>query len=44
MILKQFEESKINKLYEKEKGLPSNIDNNYYLRDNKVIRNLSQVS
>ena len=44
MTLKQFEESKMNKLYEREKGLPTNIDKNYYLRDNKVIRNLSQVS
>ena len=44
MTLKDFEEKKMIKLYENEKGLPSNIDKNYYLRDNKIIRNLSQVS
>ena len=44
MTLKEFEEKYINKLYESDKGLPSNIDKNFYLRDNKIIRNLSQVS
>ena len=44
MTLKQFEEKYMNKLYEKEKGVPINIDKNYYLRDNKIIRNLSQIS
>ena len=44
MTLKQFEEKYMNKLYEKEKGLPSDIDKNYYLRENKIIRNLSQIS
>ena len=44
MTLKEFEEKYINKLYERDKGLPSNIDKNFYLRDNKIIRNLSQVS
>ena len=44
MTLKEFEEKYMYKLYEREKGLPSNIDKNYYLRDNKIIRNLSQVS
>jgi len=44
MTLKQFEEKYMNKLYEKEKGLTINIDKNYYLRDNKIIRNLSQIS
>ena len=34
----------MNKLYEKEKGLPTDIDKNYYLKDNKIIRNLSQIS
>ena len=34
----------MNKLYEKEKGLPTDIDVNYYLKDNKIIRNLSQIS
>ena len=44
MTLKQFEEKYMKKLYEKEKGLIINIDKNYYLRDNKNIRNLSQIS
>ena len=44
MTLKEFEEKYINKLYESDKGLPSNIDKNFYLRDDKIIRNLSQVS
>ena len=44
MTLKEFEEKYMNKLYEKEKGLPNNFDKNYYLRDNKIIRNLSQIS
>ena len=44
MTLKDFESKYMDRLYEKEKGLPTNIDKNYYLRDNKVIRNLSQVS
>ena len=34
----------MNKLYEKEKGLPTDIDKNYYLKDNKILRNLSQIS
>ena len=44
MTLKQFEEKYMNKLYDREKGLPINIDKNYYLRDDKIIRNLSQIS
>ena len=32
------------RLYEKEKGLKDNIDIDFYLRDNKNIRNLSQIS
>ena len=44
MTLKQFEEKHMNKLYYREKGLPNNIDKNYYLRDDKIIRNLSQIS
>ena len=44
MTLKEFEEKYMNRLYEREKGLPINIDKNYYLRDNKIIRNLSQIS
>ena len=44
MTLKDFEEKYMNKLYEKYKGLPTDIDINYYLKDNKIIRNLSQIS
>ena len=44
MTLREFEEKYMNRLYEREKGLPINIDKNYYLRDNKIIRNLSQIS
>jgi len=44
MTLRVFEEKYMNRLYEKEKGLPNNIEKNYYLRDNKIIRNLSQIS
>ena len=44
MTLEEFEQKYMNKLYEREKGLPDNIDKNYYLRDNKIIRNLSQIS
>ena len=44
MTLKEFEEKYITPLYKKEKGLPLNIDKNYFLRDDKKIRNLSQVS
>ena len=44
MTLKLFEEKYMNKLYDREKGLPNNIDKNYYLRDDKIIRNLSQIS
>ena len=36
MTLKQFEEKYMNKLYDREKGLPNNIDKNYYLRDDKL--------
>ena len=44
MTLKSFEDKYIIPLYKKGKGLPSNIDKNFYLNDNKVIRNLSQIS
>ena len=44
ITIKEFEEKYMNKLYEKEKGLPTDIDKNYYLKDNKIIRNLSQIS
>ena len=44
MTLKAFEYKYIIPLYKKGKGLPCNIDKNFYLRDNKVIRNLSQIS
>ena len=44
MTLQEFEKKYMTRLYEKEKGLPTNIDKNYYLRDNKIIRNLSQIS
>ena len=44
MTLKAFKDKYIIPLYKKGKGLPSNIDKNFYLKDNKVIRNLSQIS
>jgi hypothetical protein len=44
MTLKDFKEKYITPLYKKEIGLPSNIDKNYYQRNNKNIRNLSQIS
>ena len=43
MTLKQFEEIYMSPLYKKEKGLPT-IEMNYFFKDNKIIRNLSQIS
>jgi hypothetical protein len=43
MTLDQFKEKVIKRLLNKEKGLP-NIDENYFKKDNKIIRNLSQIS
>ena len=43
MTLKEFKEKYINPLYMKEKGLPQ-INKNYFFKDNKIIRNLSQIS
>ena len=43
MTLNEFKENYIKKLFIKEKGLP-NIDKNYFKKDNKIIRNLSQIS
>jgi hypothetical protein len=41
--LNEFKEQYIKKLLNKEKGLP-NIDKNYFKKETKIIRNLSQVS
>ena len=43
MTLKQFEKIYMSPLYKKEKGLPT-IEMNYFFKDNKIIRNLSQIS
>ena len=43
MTLKKFEEKYISPLYIKEKGLPQ-IDKNNFFKENKIIRNLSQIS
>jgi mRNA-degrading endonuclease HigB of HigAB toxin-antitoxin module len=43
MTLKEFEERYINPLYIKEKGLPQITKDNFF-KDNKIIRNLSQIS
>ena len=43
MTLKEFKEKFITPLYMKEKGL-SQIDKNYFFKDNKIVRNLSQIS
>ena len=43
MTLNEFKEKYIQKLFNHEKGLPS-IDKNYFKKDNKIIRNLSQIS
>jgi len=43
MTLKTFEEEYILTLYEKEKGL-NEIHRDNFLKDNKIIRNLSQIS
>ena len=43
MTIEQFKEKKIKPLYIKEKGL-NKIDKNYFKKDNKIIRNLSQIS
>ena len=43
MTLKEFREKYIQELFNKEKGLPI-IDKNYFKKDNKIIRNLSQIS
>ena len=43
MTVKDFEEQYIQKLLKKEKGLPI-IDKNYFKKDNKIVRKLSQIS
>jgi len=43
MTLKNFEEEYITPLYVKERGIPQ-IDQDYFFKDNKIIRNLSQIS
>ena len=43
MTLEQFKEQYIRPLYSKEKGL-NNIDINDFKKENKIIRNLSQIS
>ena len=43
MTLDEFREKYIQRLFNNEKGLP-NFDKNYFKRDNKIIRNLSQIS
>ena len=43
MTIEQFKEKKIKPLYNKEKGL-NKIDISYFKKDNKIIRNLSQIS
>ena len=43
MTLNEFKEKYIQILFNKEKGLPI-IDENYFKKDNKIIRNLSQIS
>ena len=43
MTLDNFKKKYINSLFEKEKGL-SIIDKNHFKKDNKIIRNLSQIS
>ena len=43
MTLNEFKEKYILKLLNREKGLPS-IDANYFKKENKIVRNLSQVS
>ena len=43
MTIRDFEEKYIIPLFKKEKGLPL-INKNYFLKDDKIIRNLSQIS
>jgi len=43
MTKEEFKEKYIKPLYDKEKGL-NKINKDYFLKDNKKIRNLSQIS
>ena len=43
MTLKEFKEKHIKPLYENEQGL-NRVDINYFRKENKIIRNLSQIS
>ena len=44
MTLKEFEEKYMSPLFKNEKGLIPNIDKNDFKKENKTIRNLSQIS